>query len=493
MSTPANLVNAQISGMATLSSSIGMEVENKTTKRPSHHRRLDQLAWLLEGTGVCSAIAEIGGKFYVSANAFFCSTQNNNSQLVYVRKIMNYFGLIANDLIKQQQIQIYRNDLMKLICEAQIKATRGMIRIPQNIFELVVSVAPHATISKLGWGEVLEKNRDLIAGKTDLFYVAVGLVSMIFNRIRKIEDAIVAARTSSADTITKEQFAAFLTWAPENILLHEQNQGVHAELQILSSLIASIYNGQAPAKEVYIGISKRCCFDCNNMLTAASDELLKQRGIKVLFGGAHDASFTEKWVEPSIFDRKDDPSTIEAKIWKKYKEFSKTRKDREIVDGTYGQRHETFNSEFAENPEEKFSLYMAELEDSLCTFNIRDPDRQLDVHSNIRNMLELGLTACRTTRFKDLFDDNLRDGMETDGDVRGQAKNKCIALIVSLKNQSAATPGDFLKFLKNRNFVPFQIAEYFSKTELTTADEQQILGLHPNKAVSASLGPSLST
>ena len=34
------------------------------------NRRLDELAWLLEGSSMCTAVAVVDGKFYISANEF---------------------------------------------------------------------------------------------------------------------------------------------------------------------------------------------------------------------------------------------------------------------------------------------------------------------------------------------------------------------------------------------------------------------------------------
>jgi len=260
-------------------------------------RRLDELAWLLEGSSMCTAIAAIGNRFYISANEFSTRTRDreHNRQLDLMCQIMTYFKQLAGSEIADSGKPAIRDELMKEIIRFQISTSSfGRISISDNILDAVIS------------SEVLHKGQ-LPQGlaETDLAHMALGYGIMINKRMRKIENSIEKALNSDFTDITKNQLEAFANFTHDdndkvnsNILFFERESGVHAELQILSQLIGIIAENEDTApKEVYIGISKRCCLNCDCMLKAAND-VLASKGIEVKYEGTHGASFAANWIRP---------------------------------------------------------------------------------------------------------------------------------------------------------------------------------------------------
>lgn len=145
----------------------GMKIDSSNQGRPKRaveQRRLDQLAWLLEGNTTCAAIAEINGKFYISTNKFFSNTQlHRNEQLDNVNAIINYFWQFANSQIsgtsgkknKENVMTRGRNEIVKSICKQRVSASQGTIRIPDNIIEIVIQNISSSVSGD--WSRVLKK------------------------------------------------------------------------------------------------------------------------------------------------------------------------------------------------------------------------------------------------------------------------------------------------------------------------------------------------
>lgn len=502
----------------------GMDIDPPSQNKPRRaveQRRLDQLAWLLEGNSICAAVAEVNGVFYIATNKFFRDTLSHGEQLDYVNVIMHYFWMFANDLIldittekggkgkkKEEVIREYRNAIIKLICKQQIKAARGAIRIPDSIIETVVQNISISTL--VDWARVLKTNKKAIGGKKEAFYMAIAFVSIIFNRVRKIENAIINSgqhfapmwvastllssimnigrdttneRANKENKITNGQLLAFkgLNFSSHNsstksgipiasnILLLEKEAGVHAELQILSQILELERNGMlVKGKEVYIGISKRCCLECHRMLESAHKVLFSARGISIKFGGAHDASFIKNWVVPSIFSESErDQLPLAHKVWEEYSNICDTDR-RKATTGEYEQGHSMSNSSFSFTPEEQLRRYREELEDDLEVFMRRGQG-----HLDAARMLTLGLKLCEIIDFQDLFNESEEE--EAKEDI---ARIKLLAIIDQLSEKGEQIgPDVLLRLVQNPNFMDKTIVKFFSGVRVLNQEHGAQLSL----------------
>jgi len=439
-------------------------------------RRLDELAWLLEGSSMCTAIAAIGNRFYISANEFSTRTRDreHNRQLDLMCQIMTYFKQLAGSEIADSGKPAIRDELMKEIIRFQISTSSfGRISISDNILDAVIS------------SEVLHKGQ-LPQGlaETDLAHMALGYGIMINKRMRKIENSIEKALNSDFTDITKNQLEAFANFTHDdndkvnsNILFFERESGVHAELQILSQLIGIIAENEDTApKEVYIGISKRCCLNCDCMLKAAND-VLASKGIEVKYEGTHGASFAANWIRPLGFSGgststksvrtgvtsassvKEAPSImpLQAQIFQKYRELLEAAMQAE---GAYSQRHALSSSDYSSNPEERAGAYKEQLESDLEAFERRGAGS-----SDLAKMLELGLDLCKIDEFNDLFDEKILSTIKSSDEARKRFNDVLSKLnvIQAQEQKPAASKETLLEFLKDPHFSNTQIAGLFSQ------------------------------
>lgn len=351
----------------------------------------------------------------------------------------------------------------------------------------------------------VEKNEDAIGRKREAFYMAVAFATIIFNRVRKIENAIINSGQHLTQTrpasmfssmmslvtrninekenkITSGQLQAFreLTFNNafiksgiplcSNILLLEKEQGVHAELQILSEILKLKEGKQLFQGDIYVGVSKRCCLECHRMLEA-TNTVLSTKGITIKFGGAHDASFSSGWVKPSIFAQNHDEDV--SKIWAEYQRLrredgrqavnkieKKRKRDNKRKDDVaeepvqYEQGHSMSNSDFSFDSEERFRRYREELERDLEIFMLRGQEG-----SDAASMMGLGLKLCEIPAFQYLFDEDEEVGSERVVQI------KLVTMIAQLseRNEQEQIELDrLLSLLQNPHFMDDGIVKFFS-------------------------------
>ena len=117
---------------------------NKNIEKYKH--RLDELAWLLQGPSMCTAVAVIDKALYVSANEFSNSTMSRekNKQLNYIYKVIEHFSELAKDKLlktENEKVRQSRAKLAKKLCRFQFSAqTKGGIRPQKEALTFLSSV-----------------------------------------------------------------------------------------------------------------------------------------------------------------------------------------------------------------------------------------------------------------------------------------------------------------------------------------------------------------
>lgn len=444
------------------------------------NRRLDELAWLLEGSSMCTAVAVVDGKFYISANEFSKRTQarEKNKKLDLICEVMEYFRSIARGELTGGKKESLRDALMKKIIKQQIStSTLGRISIPEEIFNEIIT-------SKVLHGEKLPREFK----EKDIAYIALGYGLMANKRIRKIEDSIEDALKGKFGEINQGQLSAFRNFRHDdkdrknsNILFFETKTGVHAELQVLSQIVdmADVGLHGGSAQEFYLGISKRCCFDCEHMLQSAN-EILGSRGIVVGYEGTHGAEFSENWVCPSAFVSMREDSSKETKKTKSAAAASSSTQEKQVFEqiyevykqrieaelgsaaNSYTQRHSISSSDYSSHPEERIAIYKERLEEDLATV------RRLEMsNTNIEGMLGLGLDLCEILEFQQLFEEEIISGIKARGEAQGRV-GIILARLNKIRSQSGHTVEEksLVEFLSNKKFTPEKIAECFASLSL---------------------------
>ncbi len=446
----------------------------KKIKSKVQERRINELAWLLECSSMCTATSVINGKFYISANEFFNGTEprNNNKQLHNVCSIMEYFKEIANGSIGWREVKTKRDSLMRTICKNQIStASLGRTVIPDEIITAIVctDVLARAKLpSQLAPGlkTYIKKNKGFA-------YQALGYGLDIYKRFLKIEQSIRKALKGDFTEFSEEQLTAFKSFSYNdsdkstgNIVFLENDNGkdVHAEAQILNQIIDLIVSEAELSKEIYIGISKRCCMNCHCLLDTAN-EILKEYGYLIKFSGAHDTKFEDNWGRPPILKQaelerigrtrsgteanKAKELSLNGKIREKYlKKIATIKFKTNQPVQRYSIRHSPSSSEVSSLID--VEIYKQELIDDLGVLKKRGAGS-----TEQAQLLRLGIVLCSLDRFTELFE--MMPGKVTrKGAIIGN-----ILTDFNLKYSPNINMEQLNKFLCNSNFAGVKIYDYF--------------------------------
>lgn len=394
----------------------------------SHERRLDQLAWLIEGPSTCAAVSCVKDKFYIAANELYIGTQgrDKNQNLAHICTVMEYFRDVANadPSMEEGEKRIRRDKLIQSIVEYRIDAIgTGKIQIPAKVMEVF------ANTHRLEIGLEPIKDEEIpITENRENAYLVFGFGLAALRRILKIESSIEKQKKGDLDSkITTEQLNAFrnFQYADETrddsgILFDEMVSNVHAEMQILSRATHFIeQNVMASTDEAYIGISKRCCLNCHCMLDAANQVFEKPL---IKFEGAHDASFLKNWNTPARFfpeDYTDMQDNAQDSLAKRIRDAYDA--DPRIIaqeDEEKKKRKKTSSYQLIRNDSDsnasltsmtEIAKYKERLTQDLMVL------RRLQLEkSEAAEMLELGIDLCALTNFKNLFETEALPAMAQD-------------------------------------------------------------------------------
>jgi len=275
------------------------EIIGKLVKADLTNRRLDSLSKLLaRGSGsTCVAVSIIDGKLVVAANDFFSGTKDGEGQNVKVdniRKILSHFKRVID---KTQISEEERKETFNLICSVDkpsITETPYSVQLGnekfQKVIEDVVSGKPVTS----------EMYRKEFGKAWKIAWDAYGHFSDLLRKFNKVEIWLQNEQKPPNILLTSEDPAQ------NSILMREAEDGVHAEMQILSEITQHQQDSKnKQTKGFYIGISKLCCLHCDRVLQAANEVFLENDLPKVSYKGAHELSFEKGWKTPLLLYTKE--------------------------------------------------------------------------------------------------------------------------------------------------------------------------------------------
>jgi hypothetical protein len=282
-------------------------------------RRLDEIARLFAAESICVAVAVIDGRLYATANGLYKKSRSSGADHITssIKSIGEYFRNLA---IRQPQDHQDRERAFLATC-----SPKRLTFVAKQAFSIPNDLTKDAAKAVLNYKSNGDKLHSIIASKgrnAGIFGFAYGEYTKLRKAFTKLEESIKSrgkrskpsAHTQSSsppeeETLTPEQLVAI---SVEVIMLNDEPQdGVHAEVQMLSYIIRNLapkYLNKADNKKrkideeelnvIYIGISKLCCLNCEKMLTSANN-IFEERQIplRLDFRGTHGLNFLKKPVK----------------------------------------------------------------------------------------------------------------------------------------------------------------------------------------------------
>lgn len=295
-------------------------------------RRLDTLSEILECNSMCVAVACVNGKFVIASNEFHEGTKSSNKHVKLIDSIMNYFKGIAEtgSIDRKIRDQLLQEIYKKRFSQKKFSLFKGKEQELPMIFKFI-------NYNQLDLRCFKGEPKDFGYNPETRAKASIAYTEMldIYKDIRKIEESLKNKYLNSDhDSITQEQFNAFMSYSNQCLLMQEGKKNyqreelsgkiaeysTHAEMQLLSYLIQrkNVFTGR-----IYLGISKKCCIDCHCMLDAANS-VLKEASLSLYIEHSknHDGDFKSNWFYPDYFfnclqDNRLDP--IATKIAENYK------------------------------------------------------------------------------------------------------------------------------------------------------------------------------
>lgn len=377
-----------------------------------YERRLDALAEILQGSSACVAVANVGGRFLITANERF----NNREHLSIVQKIMSYFQNIATHG-KEAVDHNVRDRLLTRLYYLKMETTalgKGVLKISKQ--GLVLELINSSKMAARHWPT--EAECDAFT-ENNLFLkacIAYALMRDLYRYLVKIENGLVQAlyneqlhRSDQEEVaITHTELQAFRNFKKEDLsvtadFIAGDDNLIHAEMQILGFLLRS-----QQTSPIYIGISKRCCWDCHCMITA-TNEVLGRNDISLranVRDDAHDGR-SDPWNKPKIFTLGNIDNVYLEKIIKeidlRYNELKRiTRQSRDYV-----QSHSRSSSEASLDYMGKKAMYLKKQEtrQQILSDLIEQSDhseQNFSMKQNL-NLLDFSIQLCDNNCLEDLF------------------------------------------------------------------------------------------
>ena len=267
----------------------------------SSDRRLDALAKILEvySGSTCIAVCVINNSITVASNDLCVKSRGVGGSTTTVaegriNEVYGYFrdiartGIISSDqerkvifenLCKKAKYQSTNTPFYDVLEQSERDQLINAIMQPRNpgSQDLFRSMGQHA---------------DFVAAK--------GNWLVLYRAFRKLERELSKTRSDpSHDKISDEYFAAFQNDLV--ILREEQKVGVHAEAQLIASLLRQTRTQQAQTQRNYIGNGKLCCLHCRIMVETTNTKMRSTAGLEefsITVRGRHDIDFGTKWISP---------------------------------------------------------------------------------------------------------------------------------------------------------------------------------------------------
>lgn len=278
---------------------------------PKKHRRLDSLARLIEGKGICAAVYFNGEKLLITSNALQSTSRSpeKNNIKKLINEVLGYYRLnlaIGAELCDITQLREkfseQRIELFKEICVKYVHGQMGQAAITgcdeyiSKFAEFVLTtlkdpIKDAKNINLIEFEKIIgQEVTDVKVGM--LFGAAIVIVPRLARDFRKLEHYF----TGDGKSLLKED--------PAIVQHGTKSHKLHAEMQVIQDAV----NKNNIDRIGYIGISKLCCLDCASVILAINlrnyqnDEYQLDKEFTILTRGQHDLCFTE-WKMPEFLEK----------------------------------------------------------------------------------------------------------------------------------------------------------------------------------------------
>ena len=249
-------------------------------------RICDSLAKILSGRSECVAVVTFGGSLYISANEVH--------NIKTGAEIQRNFGIVKNFLKNNLSYESKYNDkMLNTICPHE--SFRIKFKEAAGIFTEDSYLAACEFVKK--HGKALDCDKLKAAKGVGYNAGIVGLIAIDINEQQ--ENLRKVAYYYNTHKIFSEKILK-ARWIYDSSKEYYGSGGkkytkVHAEMGALAKVIQGINDNIIQnGSNIYIGISKSCCFHCHYTIEAAN-KVLKDRGynIKISYRQAHDLAFNK--------------------------------------------------------------------------------------------------------------------------------------------------------------------------------------------------------
>ncbi len=252
-------------------------------------RRLDSLARLLEGGSSCASVVIVDGHFRIATNALYKSSGIRSFNYQLIQEIMRYFKIIASGTIISSDI---RQEIFEKICEGAMSTAQIRTAvIKKNKHDIAVKIMQQRVSGNVLW-DFLRENIEYGHAPGDIA-IATAMGEVLWDDFLKLEQMLLTqTKLSPEEQQIKKAFKSY----DDNQILKIGPKDMHAEIRIVDSLqsIIETNNPNKVKNNIYIGISKLCCLECNLML----DAINACSNINFETRGAHNVSHNEHWTPP---------------------------------------------------------------------------------------------------------------------------------------------------------------------------------------------------
>ncbi|MBL4647624.1 MAG: hypothetical protein JKY13_01495, partial [Gammaproteobacteria bacterium] len=307
------------------------------TKKLSHHkRRLDALARLLAGYDRLANFSvvvlpmqkkkKIDYQFVIASNNLYTRPERGSSgrklkrmtalmlkETTYYQSVMNHFHSTA----KHKDYPKSKNDT-PLSLDIIFAKDRVEI-LDKGRFALCVhkdSLGTLLTIFKTHSGgdkqlqrgtAVLKMYRGWSQGVKEATLVLYARMERAHKDLLKINNYIRNYTDEKSSESLPPQFLAFAN-SDHVLALKEEEKDVHGETQLITYIAQKISSDQLEVTDemkqegIYLGVSKRCCEKCSQLIKAMNSRLRKNYGVEFIVRGSS-AIFYKKWIWPQILEK----------------------------------------------------------------------------------------------------------------------------------------------------------------------------------------------
>jgi len=253
--------------------------KRETNERNISQKKFDSIAKILEGNSKCVAVAFINGKFLIAANEITQGSDENRI-IDLIKMAMRYFSDLAH--LKENQDFQEEKLLTKMIFNASILASQVACIYPED--ELVPQIQSMVQDELNGKGlnhrEFIKKFRKYASyvGKARAAFVD------IIQDFLKLKNSL----SGQGDAISKSQLDAFKL-EDGYLILQEQPERTHAEVQILAEIVKLVEEGRVQFKK-----GAHLMFEVTNIVFESNEIPLR-----IKYAGEHNLNFD--WLPPQIF------------------------------------------------------------------------------------------------------------------------------------------------------------------------------------------------